>query len=66
MVAIAIPSRCSLRASSGAPVTILFKYFAGVQGDLSVTETDIAPLKYLKCEFKNKKGEKQIVEKKIV
>lgn len=53
-------------AWSGAPVTILFKYFAGVQGDLSVTETDIAPLKYLKCEFKNKKGEKQIVEKKTV
>ena len=44
-------------AWTGAPVTILFKYFAGVQSDYSVNETSISPLKRVNCEFRNQKGE---------
>ena len=51
-------------AWSGGPAPILFKYFAGVNGDLSVSANDdIAPLKWLRCELKNTDGESLIVEK---
>ena len=36
-------------AWSGAPATILLRYFAGINYDLSVKETKISPLKSLKC-----------------
>ena len=38
-------------AWSGAPATVLMRYFAGIKADLSVEKTNIAPLKYLKCTF---------------
>ncbi len=40
-------------AWSGSPATILLRYFAGINADLSVNDSSIAPLKYLKCNFTN-------------
>jgi hypothetical protein len=40
-------------AWSGGPSTVLLRYFAGINADLSVNESDIAPLKYSKCNFIN-------------
>ena len=45
-------------AWSGGPATILLRYFAGIQADLSVKETDIAPLKKLRCSFNSPDGTK--------
>lgn len=50
-------------AWSGGPATVLLRYFAGIGKDLAVTETEIAPLKTLKCTFVNAKGETVIIEK---
>lgn len=41
-------------AWSGAPATILMRYFAGIQTDFSVKKTDISPLKYVKCSYTDK------------
>ncbi len=41
-------------AWSGAPATVLMRYFAGIQSDLSVKNTNIAPLKHLTCSFTDK------------
>ncbi len=38
-------------AWSGGPATILLRYFAGIAPDLSVKQTDIAPLQHLTCTF---------------
>ncbi|MBO5294614.1 MAG: hypothetical protein J6B71_05150 [Clostridia bacterium] len=38
-------------AWSGGPATVLLRYFAGIQPDLSVKQTEIAPLKCLTCSF---------------
>ena len=45
-------------AWSGAPATVLFRYFAGVNGNLAREKVDIGPLKYVKCSFANKNGKK--------
>ena len=45
-------------AWSGAPATVLLRYFVGLQNDLTVKETDIAPLKYIKCEYSDNDGNK--------
>jgi hypothetical protein len=52
-------------AWSGGPSTILLRYFAGINADLSVKDSDIAPLKYLKCQFTDhhNTGESIIVER---
>ena len=44
-------------AWSGGPATVLLRYFAGINNDLTVTETDITPLKKLECTFINNNGE---------
>lgn len=41
-------------AWSGAPATVLMRYFAGIQTDLSVKKNDISPLKYIKCSYTDK------------
>lgn len=41
-------------AWSGAPATVLMRYFAGIQTDFSVKKTDISPLKYISCTFTDK------------
>ena len=45
-------------AWSGAPATVLMRYFAGVKLDLSVTKTNPSPLKYIKCSFTDVNGNK--------
>ena len=50
-------------AWSGGPATVLLRYFAGINGDLTVRETDIAPLKYLKCTFTDKNGKMTVTQK---
>jgi len=50
-------------AWSGGPATVLLRYFAGIGSDLIVTETDICPLKTLKCTFVNNNGETETIEK---
>ena len=45
-------------AWSGGPATILLRYFAGIQTDLSVKATDIAPLKQLRCSFIGPDGDR--------
>ena len=50
-------------AWSGGPATILLRYFAGIGSDLTVTETDIAPFKTLKCTFVNNNGEIVTIDK---
>jgi hypothetical protein len=50
-------------AWSGAPATVLLRYFAGINSDLTVSETEIAPLKYLKCTFTDKNGKTRTIEK---
>ena len=50
-------------AWSGGPATVLLRYFAGINGDLTVSETDIAPLKYLKCTFTDKNGKTTVTQK---
>lgn len=50
-------------AWSGGPATILLRYFVGIQPDLTVKETDIAPLKALRCSFVNNGGETVIIDK---
>ena len=52
-------------AWSGAPVTVLLRYFAGINNDLSVNETDIYPLKKLDCSFVNKNGKRIRIRKRI-
>lgn len=42
-------------AWSGGPATVLLRYFAGINGDLTVNDTDIAPLKYVRCTCLDKK-----------
>jgi len=49
-------------AWSGAPATILLRYFVGIKNDLSFEKTDIAPLKSLKCSFVNRDGKTVVVE----
>ena len=44
-------------AWSGAPATILMKYFVGVQNDLTVKERDISPLKFIRCSFSDFNGD---------
>lgn len=41
-------------AWSGAPATVLLRYFVGLQADLTVIETDISPLQYIDCSLSNK------------
>ena len=41
-------------AWSGAPATVLMRYFAGIQSNLSVKKTDISPLKRITCSFTDK------------
>lgn len=43
-------------AWSGGPVTVLLRYFVGINGDLSVSDTDISPLSFLKCSFHDHGG----------
>ena len=50
-------------AWSGGPATILLRYFVGIQPDLTVKETDITPLKALRCSFVNNDGETVIIDK---
>ena len=50
-------------AWSGGPATILLRYFVGIQSDLSVADTDITPLKHLKCRFTDRSGQKITIEK---
>lgn len=51
-------------AWSGGPATILLRYFAGIQQDLSVKETDIAPLKRLRCSFNAPDGQRVTIDRK--
>lgn len=51
-------------AWTGAPATILFRYFAGVGTDLTMQETDIAPLTDIKFSY-CKNGEQITAEKHI-
>lgn len=51
-------------AWSGGPATMLLRYFAGIQADLSVTETDIAPLKELHCSFLRPDGSQVTIDRK--
>ena len=44
-------------AWSGAPITILFRYFAGVKPTLERAAADCAPLKYVKCSYEKPNGE---------
>lgn len=50
-------------AWSGAPATVLLRYFAGLNNDLTVSETDIAPLKHLTCRFTDKNGNVTLIHK---
>lgn len=51
-------------AWSGAPATVLLRYFAGINADLTIRQTDIFPLKSLKMRFTNyKNGEVLRIEK---
>ena len=44
-------------AWTGGPATVLLRYFAGVQSDLTVeAPADIAPLKWVSCSFENREG----------
>ena len=44
-------------AWTGGPATILLRYFAGVQSDLTVeTPAEIAPLRWVKCAFEDREG----------
>jgi len=49
-------------AWSGAPATVLMRYFAGVQTDLTVKNTDISPLKYIHCSYTDRKEETVSIE----
>ena len=50
-------------AWSGGPATVLLRYFAGIQSDLSIADTDIAPLKHLTCRFTDRSGQQITIEK---
>ena len=51
-------------AWTGGPATILLRYFAGVQSDLTVkAPADIAPLRWVKCSFED--GEGKMVEIRV-
>ena len=50
-------------AWSGGPATILLRYFAGIRPDLSLEETDIFPLKSLKCNFIDHDGNTVSIDK---
>ncbi len=44
-------------AWTGGPATVLLRYFAGVQSDLTVkTPADIAPLKWVECRLEDTEG----------
>ena len=43
-------------AWSGAPGTILMRYFVGLQPNGEVTETDITPLKFIKTQYEDASG----------
>ena len=46
-------------AWTGGPATILLRYFAGVQSDLTVeTPAEIAPLRWVKCAFEDREGKR--------
>ena len=49
-------------AWSGAPATVLMRYFAGIQSDLSVKKTDISPLKHITCSFTDKNENTVVLE----
>lgn len=50
-------------AWSGGPATVLLRYFVGIQSDLSIADTDIAPLNHLKCRFIDRNGQTITIEK---
>ena len=50
-------------AWSGGPATILLRYFAGIRADLSVEETDIAPLKQLRCSYNAPDGSRVTIHR---
>ena len=50
-------------AWSGGPATVLLRYFAGIQNDLSVLPCDPAPLQNVHCEIKNNTAEKIIIDR---
>lgn len=43
-------------AWTGAPATILFRYFAGIDPDLSHHPVSIGPLKFMRCTYRDKDG----------
>ena len=51
-------------AWSGAPATVLLRYFVGINGDLTLSETDIAPLKTLRCSYVDGNGDTVYIERK--
>ena len=51
-------------AWSGGPATVLLRYFAGIGPDLSVTETDIAPIGRLRCRFIGADGKAVTIERR--
>ncbi|MDD6479535.1 MAG: hypothetical protein PUF48_07035 [Oscillospiraceae bacterium] len=52
-------------AWSGGAASILLRYFAGINADLSIKDTDISPLKQVKCKFTNcNTGETKEIERK--
>ena len=51
-------------AWSGGPATMLLRYFAGIQADLSVKETNISPLKELHCSFLRPDGNRVTIDRK--
>ena len=50
-------------AWSGGPATVLLRYFAGVQNDLSVLPCDPSPLQDVHCEIKNNTAETIIIDR---
>ncbi len=51
-------------AWTGGPATVLLRYFAGIQDDMTVNApADIAPLTHIECGFVNRQGEKVRVER---
>ena len=50
-------------AWSGAPATILLRYFAGLDHGMTVRETDIYPLRHIKCTFTDKNGKQISINK---
>ena len=44
-------------AWTGAPASILFRYFAGIGSDLVRRPVSFAPLKFIRCTYRSKKGE---------